>query len=870
MIKSLMPGQNDCSDKATAGEFTAYILSWDSVQSQGYLSDGKCTFLFLGAHVLDSGIMQSLGEGCVHMLVRCVHQCDGNSLDGSVQKASILRSATPSDGFRFLGLQKEDVRMMAGRLLIDGRFDEAATEYQKLIKVNKNDLETIKSLANTYIQLNKRRVAIYLLGEAVNSFDGSEAFELNMLLMSCLTEVGRYKEAISVIDRMLSRKDLDWKKENWLYSRRVTFENAIRKTNDGDIVKPQDVNPQDVIPPVVSSGFDHVIQDFCDIDVKKVDQAIRFVRDLPDFGFTVTPMHTQALSILERAKLYFQSPAYLLKCDCYRDILKMVESFEREFISRDSGNRLVGKRLLLMLQSLCSQVRGHLIHYTEEEVPITIDPQSAKCTIDNGLLSWTLRVVDNNESSPPIRSLSLSLVGRQDVQPITCECRHEDDNEDGMCVRLDFKPTEDELVNRCGELDVKVDYVKQIEPFLVDNGNLGLAFGESSKKMQFLVDCEERFDDLFNPYDGIKYPMDSFFVGRQDVMSELSRIFAQNSQGVGYILYGQHYCGKSTVMVNFLASLKKDPKFVVTLLDGQNWSSCPQKAFLQAVARKNHLEVSDDMLKLSADIAAFGHDVQLNGKTWVVGIDEFTKPYSNYYKLKQERSDSSCHEEREAISKYLDEIRSLLDEGIFNLLLIGQEDTAQFFDDPEFSNSVSRIKRRRLSFLSKDAVCEYAMVPVRNKDVRVDFYRGKSLDLIARWTGGSPWLSQKIMTKIFNILIKIKYPVVQELIVQMAVNGLMDDKDGDSLSKMDFEPFLSLRSCEFSDTTIEDFYHRFIKVAKEGVWVPLSYFSEAPDDCKKIAFLLEREIFERLNGNVRVKVKLFDRWLRDRSKAMGE
>lgn len=131
-------------------------------------------------------------------------------------------------------------------------------------------------------------------------------------------------------------------------------------------------------------------------------------------------------------------------------------------------------------------------------------------------------------------------------------------------------------------------------------------------------------------------------------------------------------------------------------------------------------------------------------------------------------------------------------------------------------------------------------------------------------------MSQKIMTKIFRILIKIRYPVVQELIVQIAVNGLMDDKDGDSLSKMDFEPFLSLRSCEFPDTTIEDFYHRFIKVAKEGVWVPLSYFSENSDDRKKITFLLEREVFERQNGSVRLKVKFFDRWLRDRSKAMGE
>ena len=735
-MKPLNPEQNYSISKIPAEEFTAYILSWDPVRREGFLSDGKCTFHFLGGHVLDSGLMQSLDEGCVHLLVRCVHKCDGNSLGTSVSEVSILRSATPKDGFRFLGLQKEDARMMAGRLLIDGRFDEAANEYKKLLKVNKKDLETVKSLANIYIKSNKHRAAIDLLGEAVDSFDGSEAFELNMILMSCLTEVGRYKEAISAIDRMLGRKDLDWKKENWLYSRRSTLESAIKRKDEGEAVNPQDVNSQDVIPPDVSAGFDRVVQDFCDIDEKKVDQAIRFVRELPNFGFTVTPMHTQALTILKRAELYFQSPVYLLKCDCYRNILRMVESFELEFISRDSSNRLVGKRLLLMLQSLCSQVRGHLVHYTEKDVPVTIDSQSAKCTIDNGVLSWTLRVVGGDEASPPIRSFSLSLAGRQDVQPITFEYHHEDDDEDGMCVRLEFRPTEDELVNRCGGLDVKVDYIKQIEPFLVDDGDLRIAFGESCKKMQFLVDCEERFDDLSNPYDGIKYPKDSFFVGRQDVMSELSRMFAPDCQGVGYILYGQHYCGKSTVMVNFLDSLRKDPKFVVTRLDGQNWSSCPQKAFLQAVARKNHLEVSDDVLKLSADIAAFGHDLQLNGKTWVVGIDEFSKPYSNYYKLKHGQSDSVCQEKREALSKYLDEIRSLLDEGIFNLLLIGQEDTAQFFDDPEFSNSVSRIKRRRLSFLSKEAVCEYAMVPVRNKDVRGDFYRGRSLDLIARWTGG--------------------------------------------------------------------------------------------------------------------------------------
>ena len=842
-------------------DLIAYVLSWDSVRRQGYLSDGSRTLRFSESNVLDSCILNSLDDGEVHQLVCCTCLQDRNVPDGNMPVATVLRLLTGMQGSDFLGMPRENARMRASRLFIDGRVDEAAREYEKLLNRDKNNIETVKALIEVYVRSRKCNLAIDLFAKTVDLLNDREAFGIASFTIDCLAESCCYKDAISVVNRMLGRTDLDWRMGNWLRSRQVTFENMIDKTSSVQVL-----DLLEMVPREISLGFDRIIQDFCDIDDKKVDQAMEFVRGLPAYGLPVTFTHTQALAVLRKAIAYFQAPAYLSKCDYYNEILRMVDAFEREFISKDKSNRPVGVKLLEMLRSLCSQIRSHLVRRAEENVPITINSTRDKCDTENGMLCWRLHVFGGDQSYPPVRSFTLSFEDRQDVVPVTCEC-HDDD---GVEILLRFSPTEDELLNRVGEAHIKVDYLKRISPCLIDDKNLGTVLGETRRKMQFLVSGDELPERFENPYESLKCPKDGFFVGRREVMSELTRMFSPNSQGTGLVLYGQHYCGKTTMMDNFLVVLEKDPRFLVTRLNGQNWSGnnvSTEIEFLTALATKNDLEIDGDAFKLRLCLEAFGNKIRQEGKTWVVGIDEFTKPYTECYT--QERNGTERDGKREKLKQYLSCIRAFLDDGIFNLLLIGQEDTGQFFDDSDFSNAMSRIKRHRLSFLAPDAIREYAMVPVNNQDVRNDFYRGRSLDLIVRWTGGSPWMAWKLMTKIFDVLIKIRYPIVQECVVEMAVTRLMDGADNGSLSRMDFEPFLCLRSSEFADDDIEDFYRRLIMVSEEGAWVPMSFLADNLLYRKLTALLCEREVLERRNENVRLRVRLFDRWLRNNIETIG-
>lgn len=336
------------------------------------------------------------------------------------------------------------------------------------------------------------------------------------------------------------------------------------------------------------------------------------------------------------------------------------------------------------------------------------------------------------------------------------------------------------------------------------------------------------------------------------------------------IIYGQHFCGKSSVLgrvKGVLTGMKSQGRnlYQYTDLNAQFFKGTGYRGwFLRSLVDDRRGESSVGMSEEEClDIVrAEGRKIADRGMTWIVGVDEFTKPYTEACdpRLAMEERDMR----RSELKDYLETIRALIDDGAFCLLAVGQEDTESLINEDSLFDAVSRFETLRLSYLQPRHIFSLARAPIDEGRVRDDVFQDNVLQRIQSLTGGHPLIAQLLLKGVFSALDELRFPFVARAVLDIAVCRLSERGSSDGLRWSDFEPFYQLRSVKYDKRDVLRFLRDYISSVKEDCWSPRVNFESDARRVGLIDLLLSRDILEiDESDRIRLRVPLFELWLRN-------
>ena len=152
-------------------------------------------------------------------------------------------------------------------------------------------------------------------------------------------------------------------------------------------------------------------------------------------------------------------------------------------------------------------------------------------------------------------------------------------------------------------------------------------------------------------------------------------------------------------------------------------------------------DFSDKSLTSLLKLSMIKDFLQANKLSWVVAIDEFTHIYANA---------------PEDTKKFMHAWKTILEQNMFNAIIIGQDTMPQF--KRVYSNDFSVTTDERLSFLSKENTIKMAETPILFEGQ--SRFKGAALDKIFDLTAGSTYFLQKLCSNVVEYMNERKSPFV--------------------------------------------------------------------------------------------------------------
>lgn len=484
----------------------------------------------------------------------------------------------------------------------------------------------------------------------------------------------------------------------------------------------------------------------------------------------------------------------------------------------------------------------------------------------NSTLELKLSVCNLNEVAPPIESIVLSLKDRA--------CQESfypgplGGNQKQKEMSLLFEPTEKEIEDRAFSVNVMVSFQtrkgkKQAGPFPIS------------------VQLEKvHYEPIPNPYSRYEggNPIDptdeDMFFGRDSLVQEICEHLSQPYSGQCYVLYGQKRSGKTSVMKLIQNHLL--PGAFYTCVSAQAFNYAPEKllstfakhvrAKVLAVAEDTSVELQDfpssDYANSDPVLALkqISRSLKKQNRNWIVSVDEFTSIYSNA------RKNAEALQNAEA---FMHAWKALLQDHVFNALIIGQDTMPQF--KQAFPNDFCVSHNRRLTFLDEEGSIALATEPIANgEDSR---YRGNALAMLYRKTAGSPYFLQKFCSEIVMHLNKNGHSVVTEADIDFISDGLVHDRLNNSLRKEDFDALVVAGDPKLSLVPNEILWKVLAVIALHSDQTEWCRFSDLeqeniPDFKEAVKDLQNRDTIQVENDEVRIRVELFADWLRINNKGI--
>lgn len=429
--------------------------------------------------------------------------------------------------------------------------------------------------------------------------------------------------------------------------------------------------------------------------------------------------------------------------------------------------------------------------------------------------------------------------------------------DNGREVGITLWPTEEEQTALHGVARIQVEYTKETEAHSVGREEFELDFSIS----------ETEFEPIDNPYlNALGHPAEgNMFVGRQALLDEIVSVFKETDGGQCYVLYGQRRSGKSSVLHNVKNALESEG-FVYTKISASAFSNPDAKeTFTRELESKLQRDLSVDAVmpdvggkNWAARLRHMGHYVKSVGKiNWVVGIDEFTYLYDFFL----EDRDAN----RGTVRDFLRFLKAMLEEGVFHLLIIGQESVVQMQKD--FPNEFAIWRLHRLTYLGEDAVRQLVDDPIAkmlDNGETISRYKGNAIQRLYKITAGQPWFTQKFCSRMVDYLNESKTPDITESVVRAVERQLCKGEGEEGEEKIpseEFEPFVNLMAPEVDEETLVKFYYDVaVQTESDAAWVPRSDLDAR--QAALVPLLDKRGLVVVRDDKVRLRMGLFASWLR--------
>lgn len=476
----------------------------------------------------------------------------------------------------------------------------------------------------------------------------------------------------------------------------------------------------------------------------------------------------------------------------------------------------------------------------------------------NGTIELKLSICNLNEATPPVESIELSLQGRpcqESYYPGVLWGRKE--------MSLIFSPSEKEIEDKAFSVNVMMSFrtrtgEKQAGPFPIS--------------IQLEKNSFETIPNPYLPYAGgnpIEATDDTMFYGRNALVQEICEQLSRPYSGQCYVLYGQKRSGKTSVMKHIQNFLPRDAFYTQVSAQAFNYD----KDALLSTFAKHVLEQVDEVafdksieiqnlpsldFANSDPVLALKHisrSLKKKGLNWIISIDEFTYIYSNA---------------RESAEAFMHAWKALLQDHVFNALIIGQDTMPQF--KQAFPNDFCVSHDRRLTFLSEEDSILLAWEPIAKEDGE-SRYRGNSLAKIYQKTAGSPFFLQKFCSETVKYLNKKGSPYITEADIDNISDNLVHGRVDSSLHKEDFDALVVAGDSKLSPVPVETLWKVLTVIALHSIkkgWCSFSDLESVPDFMEAINDLKNRDTIQVDNDEVCIRVELFADWLRINNKGIIE
>jgi tetratricopeptide (TPR) repeat protein len=394
---------------------------------------------------------------------------------------------------------------------------------------------------------------------------------------------------------------------------------------------------------------------------------------------------------------------------------------------------------------------------------------------------------------------------------------------------------------------------------------------------------EVQFTRFENPYQtGLPIVDSPMFVGRQELIEELSYEMTRRGRTSALVIYGQKRSGKTSILRNletYLSSRKAETYETIlpiyfsmqSVLAKNEWMM-PGMFFLiaQDVAQKCYdAGLGEQIGELTAEeiVKMPGPEIQfrtyltrirkLPSTRLVLLIDEFTELAA---RIDEGRIDRS-------IMKFL---KSLIEQGFFSCVICGIDTMPQVLN--KYSNELAVSDPRTIGYLSHDAARQLIEDPIRLPNGQSRYTSPLVVEEIIRLTAGSPFYIQFVCQRLVDYMNReTRSATITGADVDRVVNGLISTLD--PYTKFDnLTRYKGDESQDSYDSTLEGLFLYLLadEIRQHNTWASFNSICQRAQFVPETEFLNiadeleERQVIERSRSATRqykIVVDLFRRWI---------
>lgn len=622
--------------------------------------------------------------------------------------------------------------------------------------------------------------------------------------------------------------------------------------------------------------------------IREVEVNVRSLVKSLDVGAVATPAELQLIrgsirDCADEALFQLDGRRFRYLADAVDDVIKFLS--QTDFIER----RASYERVRSVLQTFIDQIDDNatrisvvglrsfaerLLQRVESDQDAYLESAAAHLTVADAMENDYYQLETNSIRVPLLVALA---PGDPYVENVTVEV----DTSEGLNLVAPVEPIAALHAGKAREIRLHVLPTKSqiAEKAFTLNGKIRFnALGKDEAwpfSLPIRLDTETAFHTIDNPfesYSGGSIVSDpAMFYGRHDVVNRLVKQVTHGPLGQCYVLYGQKRSGKSSVLEQVKQRLG-EAVIPVLLTMGEIEIATDDADYsfmrvciteLQEVLRDRGQyesvvwpdELGDrptlDVLKgVIRSVLRALSDVDRPPPRIVYLIDEFTYIFGY---VKTGIVDQS----------FMRQWKALMESKLVNTVVVGQDSMPRFM--AAFPNEFGVTKCERLSYLSHGEARDLATLPILlNGSSR---YRGRSVGRLLELTGCSPWYLQIMCDNLVNHLNREHAPLVTESDIEAIARALVS---GDQrLGLETFDPLITAAG-DSEDEFPRDAY---LDVLRQVAWQtadreaarPSSIQLEAGMEATQrvLEDLIQRDVLTRTaQGNLRLRVGLFDLWLR--------